>query len=468
MRNIISIVLLAGSAGIFYWLGTPEIATRPPDRGRPPAVRTVVAEPHNDGIQFEVDGVVVPFRQVQLSAQVAGKIVMKSPNCKTGRAVRKGELLLEIESNDYALDVIRLNEELVQADAMLAELDAELRTSRNQISSAKDQLDIEVGHLARVNELFNRGALTDSDVDDARRVQLSAQNAYQTLVDQENLLTRRRTRLESAKALGSANLQRAELALERTKIFSPIDGVVVTESVEKDGYIQAGSPVVELQDTSQLDVSCKLHMYQMNWLWQAQAAAYGNQSAEVPNMDEMRMTQAYEFPTTDAVVHYKLSNKEYRWQGVIDRIDGAGVDSQTRMVPCRVHIPDPLAATLSQDNEGSHEMPPPALLTGMFVKVTVDARPPIPLVRLPQEAIQPGNTVWTVDSGKLKQKKISIANSTGEYVIAYQRDDGLQAGDLVVVSPLATPIDGTQVSPVGDDKNGRTDSASAEKQQGMR
>jgi hypothetical protein len=84
-------------------------------------------------------------------------------------------------------------------------------------------------------------------------------------------------------------------------------------------------------------------------------------------------------------------------------------------------------------------------MTGMFVKVRVDARPPIPLVRLPQEAIQPGNAIWTVDEGKLRRKEVSIANSNSEFVVAYQQEGGLQAGDAVVVSPLATPIEGLAV-----------------------
>jgi hypothetical protein len=65
---------------------------------------------------------------------------------------------------------------------------------------------------------------------------------------------------------------------------------------------------------------------------------------------------------------------------------------------------------------------------------------------LPQEAIQPGNAVWTVDNGRLRRKEVSIVSSDSEFVVAFQEEGGLQAGNPVVVSPLATPIEGLEVT----------------------
>lgn len=440
-RTLISLLLLGVGIGGFFWMGTPEIPTRPPDAVDPPVVETAAAEVHEDGIRFVVDGVVVPYRQIDIAAQVSGRIEYKSEQCRTGRAVKQGELLVRIEQSDYQLEVKRLSEEVTQADAMIAELDVELETVENQIASAREQLSIDVRQLERNKDLLSRKAASDSEVDSARRTELATRNSLQTLLDQKSLLSRRRLRLESAKALVQANLEKAELALSRTEIRSPLDGVVVSESVEQDGYIQAGSTVISLQDSSSLDVTCKLHMRQMHWLWQGQS--------ETASESVGALTQAYDFPDTPATVMYDLGGTTYRWKGVVDRYDGAGIDNQTRMVPCRVHVDDPLSVAASESN-GSAVGNPPTLMTGMFVKVRVESRPPIPLVRLPQEAIQPGNAIWTVDDGKLKRKVVSIANSTPEFVVAYQQEDGLKAGDAVVVSPLATPIEGLAVQKLSE------------------
>lgn len=433
-RTILSLVIvLAGAVG-FYLLGEPEVFKRPPEKPIPPAVKTVAADEHTDGIQFVVDGVVVPYRQIQIAAQVSGRVEFKSSSCRVGRAVKKGDLLLTIEKEDYDLEVKRLTEELTQADASLAELNAELSTAEHQIASAEQQLEIELRQLKRSNDLVARRITSDAEVDDARRAELTSRNSLQTLVDQKKLILTRRIRLESAKALGLANLEKAKLALKRTEIYSPIDGVVVSESVEQDGFVQTGSAVISLQDSSQLDVSCKLRMKQMHWLWQAATG-------------EIRdVSQAYDFPETEATVLYSIGDNSYAWKGVVNRYDGAGVDSATRMVPCLVNVDDPLEVTPTSVGEEKYATSsPPTLMTGMYVKVRIDARPPIKLVRLPQEAVQPGNTVWTREDGKLRQKNISIATSSGDFVIAYQEADGLQAGDQVVVTPLATPVEGQEV-----------------------
>lgn len=433
-RVALSLLILSIGVGGYWWMGTPEIPTRPPEEKEAPVVKTAIAQDHKDGIQFMVDGVVVPFRQIEIAAQVSGRIEFKAEQCRTGRAVKKGELLVRIEQSDYQLEVQRLKEEVTQADAMIGELDVELETTDNQIASIREQLLIDVRQLERNQDLLSRQAASDSEVDSARRTELATRNTLQTLLDQTMLLARRRLRLESAKVLGQANLNKAELELTRTEIRSPLDGVVVSENVEQDGYIQAGSTVISLQDTSSLDVTCKLHMRQMHWLWQGPQS--GSESLG-------SLAEAYDFPDTPATVIYELGGNMYEWQGVVDRYDGAGIDSQTRMIPCRVHVEDPLS--VNGDSARSAGKNPPTLMTGMFVKVRVDARPPIPLVRLPQEAIQPGNAIWTVEEGKLKRKEISIANSSAEFVVAYQQEGGLQAGDAVVVSPLATPIEGLAV-----------------------
>ena len=181
-------------------------------------------------------------------------------------------LLLAIDKRDYDLEVTRLEEELKQADAMLDELKQEIDNLNNQIDLSQRQLEIDKRELERNVSLAASGALSESEVDRARRAELATRNAFQTLADQKTLFNRRQVRLQAARDLGQAQLDKAKLALARTEIRAPLDGVVVSESVEQDGYVQMGSTVVTLQDTSRLDVTCKLHMHQMHWLWQGGTA----------------------------------------------------------------------------------------------------------------------------------------------------------------------------------------------------
>jgi multidrug resistance efflux pump len=202
----------------------------------------------------------VPFRQIDIAAQVSGRIAYNADNCRTGRVVKLDEVLIRIDPQDYELEVTRLEEELEQADAMIRELQLEITTAENQIVLAKQQLEIDVRQLDRNMRLSTTSAVSQTELDTARRAELTTRNTMQSLQDNRNLLNQRLVRMDSGKALVAANLQKARLALERTEIRAPLEGIIVSENVEQDGYIQAGSTLITLQDSSQLDVACKLHM----------------------------------------------------------------------------------------------------------------------------------------------------------------------------------------------------------------
>lgn len=459
-RTVLSFAILMGGVAVFLLMTPPEMKPRREEAGKPVQVKTEPATRHTQGIEIDVDGVVVPFRQIELAAEVSGKVAFRSGSCQVGRTVKEGELLLRIEPNDYELEVRRLNEELSQADAMTKELEAEIQSSVNQIGNTEQQLQIEKRQLARSSDLLLRGAASASEVDSARRSELATLTSLQTLVDEKNVLTQRRIRMEAAKSLVQANLEKAELSLERTKIKAPFDAVVVEHNVEKDSYVQPGSIICVLQETTSLDVACKLQMEEMNWLWQ------GGE----PTGDR----QAHDFPKTPATVIFELGGNKFIWDAIVDRYDGAGVDSQTRMISCRVHVPAPtMVRTVSIDEpipgfregtvselDGANKdsllgdfspgtrLGMPTLMTGMFVKVHIHTDPRIELLRIPQEAVQPEEKVWIVDSNVLVQKPVTVAYSRDDYAVVLKEAGGVNVGDSIIVSPIAQPSVGMRVVPL--------------------
>ena len=74
------------------------------------------------------------------------------------------------------------------------------------------------------------------------------------------MLQAKKPRLTSAIKLIDVRLEQAELDLKRTKVTAPIDGMVVVESVEENAYVQKGTPLVTIEDTSAVEVRCHLRM----------------------------------------------------------------------------------------------------------------------------------------------------------------------------------------------------------------
>ncbi len=439
VRSVISVALIGAGVAIFAALGHGNPPGKREARAASkPIVEVQPVEQHAGGIDFEVDGVVVPFREIEVPAEVAGRIAFRSENCRIGHTVKQGELLVRIAPEDYDLEVRRLEEQEKQAQAELKELEVDVEARRRQIELAEEDLAITQRDLARVEKLRAQHVTSEAEIDAAKLNELQARDAVQTETDQLALLEASRERLTSACALAARQLEKARLELSRTEIASPIDGVITQETIEQGCYVQRGGVVAVIQDTSSMEVRCSLQMKEMHWIWQSSNEGSGPSRRENP----------YHFPRTPVTVVYAMSSARIRWRGVLQYYEGAQVDERTRMVPCRVRVDAPSEAKVES---ASAAVSAPALMAGMFVTVRVHSKPAIPLLELPEAAVQPGGTVWTVKDGRLHEVPVRVAHATPEEVIAYADETGLAAEDLVVVSPLAAPVENAAVTLLGEE-----------------
>jgi len=433
------LILAFGAGGFLLLRGKPEVSRRPAGTESVPVVDTATVMPHIDALTIRVDGQVVPFLEVSLSAEVGGRIVSKTEFCRAGKFVQKDRLLLQIDPGDYEREKRRLGEELEQADVMIDELKVEIENTETLIGVAEQELQLQQNELDRELKLMARGASTDAALDQAKRGVLQATNSSMTLKNQLNLLKTRSARLESGKTLTRIRLEQAEVDLQRARITSPIDGMVVAESVEENSYVQKGTLLVSLENTSTVEVKCHLRMDQLYWIW-SQA------SETLPMADQAAPIADYQIPETPVTVIYRLADEEYTWRGVLWRYDGIGVDQRTRTVPCRVRVDAPRDVRLRTENGVVKPTSgPPALVRGMFVALEIHARPKANLLQVPEIAVRPGNKVWRVRDGQLHALGVQVVTIANQVAVLRAAVDRLRIGDKVVVSPLAETTDGMAV-----------------------
>ena len=92
---VMPLVILGGGVAAFMALGSqPPPPRREAEVDPSVMVQTlpVVREPGE--IEIDFDGVVVPLREVNLSAEAGGRIVHMAEACRGGRFVEQGMLLL--------------------------------------------------------------------------------------------------------------------------------------------------------------------------------------------------------------------------------------------------------------------------------------------------------------------------------------------------------------------------------------
>tara|TARA_Y100001933_G_scaffold265189_1_gene336692 strand:- start:11877 stop:13265 length:1389 start_codon:yes stop_codon:yes gene_type:complete len=433
-KYVLSIGLLVTGAILFIVLSQMKTAPASLQREiQPPAVNTTPVKVHKGGFYLDADGEVVPYREVTLSAEVAGTVKMKAPQCFAGQYVKQGELLLQIETDDYDLEVKRLTELANQAEISVEELRLERDNTRKLIALAEEDLQLQRKELERILLLNRRNVATESDLDTARRNELASRNTMQTLQNEKLLLNKKQVRVLSEQQQIAAELKKAKLDLTRTEIQATIDGIITEDLVEEGAFVERGAAVVRIEDTAKVELHFDLQYSQLQWLWQytdAKKPANQNLSAS-----------SYELPRLPVIAVLSLDDASYQWEGRLARYDGAKVNAATRTVPCVAIVEERTPKQISSQEPGNVAAPP-ALLRGMFVAIQIKINPKNPLLSVPASAVRPGDRLWIFRDEKLATEHVDVVMIVDGQALILAERAPVNAGDEVITSPLPMAIVG--------------------------
>lgn len=180
-------------------------------RGRPQPARYELAEVKRGDLRVTVTatGTLKALGAVEVGCEVSGRVVEVLVD--ENQHVTKGQLLARI-------DPTQLRAESVQTSAQIAVAQASIREADATRLEAKQALD-------RAEQQSEQGLIAQKDLEAARAAAARAEASW--------LSARANARLSAASATSAA------WKLERTNIVSPIDGVVMTRSVEPGQTVQA-------------------------------------------------------------------------------------------------------------------------------------------------------------------------------------------------------------------------------------
>jgi multidrug efflux pump subunit AcrA (membrane-fusion protein) len=280
-------------------------------------------------------------------------------------------------------------------------------------------------------------------------------------------LAKRKSVLEAARDMIAVDLEQAQEVLRRTRIASPVNGTVITSHVEPGDYVRKGDPVAEISQSAPMEVRCNLRIEDLYWVWLAggqvdagsvslsekgdrhpssnvRAERERDRTGARPPFRSESLAAAWEIPQLPVEVVYRFNGSEALWKGSLFRYEGTGLDEETRTVPCRVLVGEPLQATVSLA-AGGKQLPSARLVSGMYVEIRIAIDPPQSLLALPQAAVRPGNQVWIARDGVLRIETVDVAKVGRDQVLVEAGATSLRPGDEVITSPLAAVKDGMPV-----------------------
>ena len=336
-------------------------------------------------------GTVWPSAEIDIVPQVGGKIVWVDPEFQSGGRVAAGQTVFRIEEVDFQYRI--------------EEAKADLAASRVALLNEQEQASIAREQYERYSDL--RGAEASTAM--------------------ANPLTLREPQLNAARAAlnrDEAKLAEANLALSRTTVAAPFDGLVEEESVDVGQIVAAGQPVGRVFATDAVEVIVPLS---------------DSDAALIPGL--WSLSEGDGNRAVAALVVARYGDGAYAWEGYVDR-SKASLDQRTRTIDVVVRVPDPINSGAPLDGT----VPPggtPPLLVGKFVEVEIEGLELEGYFRAPRSALQSGNEVWVVnDGGVVSIVPVEVLQRTSDEVYV---TGTLENGQSVVTGGIQFATEGMRV-----------------------
>lgn len=198
------------------------------------------------------DNAYVAGNQVQIQSQVSGSVM--TVNVDNTDFVQSGTVLVELDPRDAELALDKAKTELANS----------VRQTRQHIINSRQlqaNIDVKRSELGRLqNDLKRREVLGSSnligkeELQHARESVVSAKAALDMAVEQYNanqaIVLNSPIEKQPAVEQAATQVRNAWLALQRTKIVSPVDGYVSRRSVQIGSQITPSTPLMAIVPSS--------------------------------------------------------------------------------------------------------------------------------------------------------------------------------------------------------------------------
>jgi RND family efflux transporter MFP subunit len=417
---ILIILILLSGVGVFMGL---SMLKNPPQKKSGDLLRSLRVLPlKKESVTPKIAefAVVRSLEEVSLRTQVMGKVVFCGDGTEDGVKVKKGDIIIEIEKNDYEIARQQAEAEL---DILKAEAGKTAKTVKDiteMLVVMKEDYELEKIHYNRSKKLFDSKVYSRSEVERAQQTMSRRKKLY---IEMSNLRSKNTFALESIKAQtkkAQALLNKAQLGIKRASVKAPIDGRICKCNVEIGEYVVIGQEICTI--TNDKKPSLKVSV----------------DASEASDILRVTPGEKYWLNVPDDVkvtIAWVKKPEICKWDGQVDRIENYDTNTDTLRI-----MVTPTAYSGNRD----YSFP---LLPGMFCKVTFFGKSIENAFRIPFSALQFNNNVFTVNKeGVLSRHKIKPFSVEGDEVIILS---GLPVNEQVVIQQLPRGlVQGMKVKPM--------------------
>ncbi len=229
------VVLASAGGGVAWWKASrePVVSYRTARIERGPLQATVSAS-----------GSVTPVTQVSVGTQVSGQI--RDLYVDFNSEVRAGQLIAQIDPETFEYRVRQSQADVDAAQASVLTAQANVAAVRANVSRARVDLAEAQRDLERKRMLVERQFIAQSEADKAQALANTMAEALRAAEAQEGVAQAQVRSAQANVAQRQAALAQARVDLERTRIVSPVSGIVIKRAIEKGQTVAASLQAPEL------------------------------------------------------------------------------------------------------------------------------------------------------------------------------------------------------------------------------
>lgn len=246
-----------------------------------PTAASYRTEPATAGeltVEVTATGTLQPLTQVDISSELSG--VVRSVPAAENQNVKKGDVLAQ-------LDTTRLVAEIERAEASTKAAEARVEDARTTLKETEQA-------FTRADQLSKRGMGTNQALDTATAARDRARSALAVA--------------EANVAIAAAELKLQKADLEKSAIYAPIDGIVLTRSVDPGqtvaSSLQAPVLFVIAADLKKMELKAAVDEADIGGVKPGQKARFTVDAFPGRTFDAAIRDIAYASVTTEGVVTY--------------------------------------------------------------------------------------------------------------------------------------------------------------------
>ncbi len=426
-RSLTGLFLLSLTLGLLAYAGVQvrdalqdRLAQEPrsfPQRERVFAVNIAPVVFETITPELTAFGQIESRRTLEIRAAAGGRVVEIAPEFVEGGTVTKGQELLRVDPTDAEAVLLRMQSDIVDAEAEQREAERALVLAKDELVAAEEQATLRERAFQRQRDLQERGVGTAAAVEVA---ELAAAQARQAVLSRRQAVAQAEARIDqSTTRLSRALIAEAEAQrrLDDTLIIADFTGTLSDVSVVQGRLISSNEQLARLIDPDALEVAFRVSTQQFARL----------------------LNEAGQLQDADVTVVLDVFGTNLTAEGQLSRAGAAVGDGQTGRL---------LFATLDSA---------PGFRPGDFVTVRIEEPPLDQVARLPASALNAANEVLVLaDDDRLEEVPVTLVRRQGDDVLVRAR--GLEGREVVAErTPLLGA--GIKVRPL------RTDTQSVEPEQ---